>query len=497
MPEKKFQQFRDTLTPEQFNDATFLEQHAKSIAVSDISLSNRILRRVKNLQNNKIKHINNIIKTNQETLECGSTKNSGHKTTQTASVANQKNHEVISYFEQKTDDENKQPTIENSNIGSTSQQKSKESTDLYQKAFKWVKEHYSFSLIIFSILAFSFYLLFVASPRYESRAQLIVEQPDAMATMDPSMALLTGLGVKSGTTDNELLKAYIYSNDMLDHLNNTLDLKSHYTNEEIDSISRLSKGATTEEFSEYYQQHISVITDETSSVITILAQGFDVAFSQSLVKEIVKRAEWYINSIGHQLAESQLQFIRNEHKTVEKRLEQSQIELLNFQQRYNLLDPMAEGVAFQQIAYSLEGEISKKEAELKALRKVMSDQSPQIKIASNTLKALKEQLKNERSKLSNEGDNSTPVSEILAKFTDYKVKMELALQAFTSSQISLEKSRIEAYRQLKYLVVVENPTLPEQNTYPRVVYNILLFSVIVIGLSLISKIILSVIRELR
>ncbi|TOE68136.1 lipopolysaccharide biosynthesis protein, partial [Vibrio parahaemolyticus] len=129
-------------------------------------------------------------------------------------------------------------------------------------------------------------------------------------------------------------------------------------------------------------------------------------------------AEWYINSISHQLAESQLEFIRNEHHLVEKRLEKSQINLLNFQQKYNLLDPTAEGVAMQQIAYSLEGEISKKEAELKTLRKIMSDESSQVQGLKIHLKALYEQLNNERSKLSNENGNNIAVSELLAKFTD-------------------------------------------------------------------------------
>jgi len=89
------------------------------------------------------------------------------------------------------------------------------------------------------------------------------------------------------------------------------------------------------------------------------------------------------------------------------------------------------------------------------------------------------------------------VSELLAKFTDYKVKMELALQAYTSSQISLEKSRIEAYRQIKYLVIVENATLSESNKYPQILYNLALFFVVNVSIFAIGRIIFSVIKELK
>ena len=89
------------------------------------------------------------------------------------------------------------------------------------------------------------------------------------------------------------------------------------------------------------------------------------------------------------------------------------------------------------------------------------------------------------------------MSELLAKFTDYKVKMELALQAYTSSQISLEKSRIEAYRQIKYLVIVENATLSESNKYPQILYNLALFFVVNVSIFAIGRIIFSVIKELK
>lgn len=77
------------------------------------------------------------------------------------------------------------------------------------------------------------------------------------------------------------------------------------------------------------------------------------------------------------------------------------------------------------------------------------------------------------------------------------MNVELALQAYTGSLVSMEQSRIEAYRQLKYLVMIESPTLPEDATYPKKTYNLLLFLIVNIMIFSIVKIVIAMIKELK
>ncbi|MCK8132651.1 lipopolysaccharide biosynthesis protein [Pseudoalteromonas sp. 2CM28B] len=367
-----------------------------------------------------------------------------------------------------------------------------------------------FLLLILPFVLFAFYQLVWAAPRYESRAQLIIQQPDGMATMDPSMAILSGLGVSSSSTaDTEIAKAYIHSEDMLNYLQAHSNIKQHYY-EGGDIFSRLSANASIEDLLKYYQDHTTIEIDENSGVIKILVQGFTPEFAKQLTQTIVNRAEWYINSIGHQLADAQLKFIKTEHTKVEQRLRNAQSKILAFQQKNNLLDPEAEGAALQQITYGLESEIATKSAQLKGLRSTMTEKAPQVVMLEAELSALKIQLELERERLSQQqgtGSNSatakpvntndTAVSEVLAQFSDLKIELELAIKGYTASEVSLDKARIEAYRQLKYLIVVEAPTLPQDNQYPKTLYNILLFAVLQLMLFGIGKIILATVKELR
>ncbi|OEF51350.1 lipopolysaccharide biosynthesis protein [Enterovibrio norvegicus] len=354
-------------------------------------------------------------------------------------------------------------------------------------------------IVVVPNVFFTFYQILIASPKYETRTQIVVKQPDDMATMDSSLAILSGLGVTSTNQDTELVKTYIQSRDMLNFLEKELELRKHFTNQSYDLFSRLNKEASVEEFHNYLLGKLKIEIDPKSSVISIYAQAFTPEYSRNLGENITQKSEWFINNISHELANAQLDFIKSEFQLAEERLEKTKSELIQFQRQNNLLDPKQDSMALSQIGYGLEGKIVEKKAGLKAIRSVMSDSSPLVMNTINEIRALSQQLEIEREKLVNENrtNNKASLNEVMNQFSDLKIKTEIALSAYKSATISLEKSRIEAYRKAKYLVIVEQPHLPESNRYPSVIYNILLLlsvSLIIFGMIRIS---IATIREIR
>ncbi|CED70288.1 capsular polysaccharide ABC transporter, inner membrane protein KpsE [Aliivibrio wodanis] len=478
MPEQRFKQFATQFTQEQFADATLLEAEAKKYLTSDPELAKKIQARADALKENQKKYQALQLKIEQEKKE---------NQIEANKIDADKKPVVVSMPE---------PKIEIPSMVSPSKSLKRKEKTIKEKAQGMMRSGL-FIFIFLPTFIFSIYQLLIASPRYESQSQLIVQQPDSMATMDASMAILSGLGGGASSTDTELVKAYIYSSDMVAFLNQELNLREHYSESGSDYFSRFHSDESKEAFLEYYKKHITVAIDEKSGVITVLSQAFTPEKANQITKKIVARAEWYINSIGHHLASEQLTFIKKEHELVELRLQEAQSQLLNFQRKHSLLDPTAEGASMQQITYSIEGELATKETELKALTSIMSLKAPQVVAIKNEIKALKNQLKIERSKLTESGKATLSVSEILSKYTDLKIKVELALQGYTSSQVSLEKSRIEAYRQIKYLIVVEKATVPESHKYPDTFYNITLFFALSLIIFAIGRIITMTIQELR
>ncbi|WP_102798357.1 lipopolysaccharide biosynthesis protein [Bowmanella denitrificans] len=357
-------------------------------------------------------------------------------------------------------------------------------------------------LVILPFLAFAIYLSLLASDRFESQSQIIVQQPNGASTLDPSMALLSGLTGKSASPDTELVEVFMQSSDLLAYLEETIGFSEHFSNSNADVFSRLASNASFEDRLAYYQTRVKVEVDDASKVIKLKTQAYTPEYARLLNETIVSRAEWYINKIGNQLAEAQLTFVKREHEQVESRLQKAKQDLLSFQRRYNLLDPVAEGMALQQITYALEGQIAAKEAELRALKGSMSDTASPVIQAREQLKSLKQQLLEERTRLTKDrtptsGSEVIGVNEVQARFAGLKTELEFALEALSASLVSLEKSRIEAYRQLKYLVVVETSTLPEDARYPRTFYSLALFLAVSLMMFGIGRIILATVDELR
>ena len=149
MVEQRFQELRKTLKPKEFNSIDFLKRKSAEIKGKDPKLSNRILMRVRNLEKQKI---NTGLNENPAVVKIDQIQNKQ---------------------EQGVSDKKTQPT------------KSKFIGFVYSPFFLCV---------VVPTLLFAFYQIVLATDRFESRAQVIVQKPDSSSTLDSSLALLTGFG---------------------------------------------------------------------------------------------------------------------------------------------------------------------------------------------------------------------------------------------------------------------------------------------------------------
>ncbi|MEW9799708.1 capsule biosynthesis protein [Alteromonas sp. CYL-A6] len=347
-------------------------------------------------------------------------------------------------------------------------------------------------------LLYAAYLILLASPQYESQSQLIVKSSNGGSSFDPSSLMLSSIGASSGSNESQLVDAYIRSADMLNHLEETLSLREHYRSDEADFFSALSPFNSREDFLDYYLDHIEVTVNAASSVITLKTRGFNPEMAQKINQTIVEKAEGFINNINNDLAKSKLTFAKSEHDIVEQKLQQAKTDLLEFQAKYNVLDPTAEGAAFQQIAFSLEATLAQKRAELNTIGTMMSSTAPEVVNLKRQITALESQIQEQKARISemNKNGGELSVSELMAQYSNLKVQLELAIQAYSSSLITLENTRVETYQKLQHLVTIESPTLPDSSQYPKVIYNLTLFGVILLVLYGIIRIIIATIKEL-
>ncbi|MGG4732156.1 sugar transporter [Leclercia adecarboxylata] len=345
-------------------------------------------------------------------------------------------------------------------------------------SFQWVLACFSIAVIYFG---------FIASDRYVSRAELVVKQADQIKMLPDALSML-GLG-GSNHQDILLIQDYLKSKDLLDKLNKELGLKAHYQSHKVDYFSRLPDNVSQEEFLKYYREHLSLHLDELSGVLTIELQAFDPIYGQQVVGLMLKESEGFINQLGHQVALEQLAFVEKEVDRAYQRVQTEKAKVIDFQNKHHLISPESTSKARLTVVSQIEGELARQQAQLKQLQSYMKETAPAVVSVRSRVEALTQQLAQEQGRLT--GEDKDAMNEVTAKYLDVQTKATLAADLYKTGLISLEQAKVEAYRKLKHLLVISQPTLAEDAEYPRRLYNLatigvllcLLYGLIVMGLA--------------
>ncbi|MGL6006811.1 sugar transporter [Aeromonas sobria] len=364
----------------------------------------------------------------------------------------------------------------------------------YQIAHRSWQQSLKLGSFLWVVICFSIavtYMGFIASDRYVSRAELIIKQADQIKMLPDALSML-GLG-GSNHQDVLLIQDYLNSWDLLSKLDTELGLKSHYQSGQADYFSRLPSDVSREDFIKYYREHLTLRLDELSGVLTIELQAFDPEYGQQVVGLMLKESERFINKLGHQVALEQLAFVEQEVNRAYQRLQDEKAKVLAFQNSHELISPESTSSARLGVVSQIEAELVRHQAELKQLRSYMRDTAPGVISVQSRVNALTKQLEQERAKLTgvNTGIEKEAMNEITASYMDVQTQATLAADLYKTGLVSLEQARLEAYRKLKHLLVISQPSLAEDAEYPRRLYNLatiavllcLFYGLVVMGLA--------------
>lgn len=356
--------------------------------------------------------------------------------------------------------------------------------------YTWAKFG-SFALVLLASVLVVFYYAIIASPRYVSEAQFVVKQA---SSSDVPMLGLAALGsVSPSMRDALILQKYIQSREMAIALNGSVSLKAHYERNDWDSFSKLASNSTFEEYIQYYQAHISVQHDEMSDVLYVEVQTFDADYSLNVANALLKLSEQFINELGAKMAKEQMDYAQKEVERSYNVLNENQNTLINFQDKFELYNPEQKSGALAGAINGLEAKIIEQQTELKSLLAFMRDDAPEVQAKQIRIGALKQQLEEEKERLTNNDKQS--LNKINVSFNEIKLNTELALDLYKSSLVSLEAVRAEAYKKLKHLLIIEYPALAQEDKYPSRLHSIITWFVCLLLIYFIGRLLLSIVKE--
>ncbi|EHU1054516.1 capsule biosynthesis protein [Campylobacter lari] len=364
------------------------------------------------------------------------------------------------------------------------------------KKFKNLKILNSFKIVLILTAFVIFYYVFIAANRYVSESVLSVKSTTGdSGAITGIAALLTNNSFSS--EDIIFLKSYIHSLDMLNILEEKIQIRELYQKQKLDFFYSISSSADQEDFLKYYQNRVKIIQENSANgLLRVEVEGFDPQSAHLIASTIVKESEKFINEISHKAARDQMQFAEGELLQFKKRYQKAKDELLAFQNKYGVFDPLKQAEGTLKLIAELESKIAAKEAELLMMQSYINDNAPQIVTIKSEITALKKQLQKEKSKVSSP-KSSQKLNDLAAKFQDLTIEAGFAESAYTAALKAYESARIEALRKIKQVVIVQSPSLPQSAKYPEALYNILTAFMILSLIYGIVKFIKMIIEEHR
>lgn len=351
-----------------------------------------------------------------------------------------------------------------------------------------------FCVVVVPTALTSLYMVFIANDQYHSSASFSVRSIQSSAGADILGMFAPSTG-SSTVADSFVLLDYVVSERMVEALDKRFDLTKVYGRRGADFYYAMSPNLPIEEKLKYWRGMVDINFDNTSGIINLRVKAFEPGTAQKLTAFVAERSEALINELSRKARETVLAAAQTEVKLAEDRLSQMREALRNFRGSSQEADPVETAKLASQLIASLDQQLVQLNTDLSTARTQMGDDSPRVRVLISRINSLQKQIDLERQRFGS-GDSkagrvsdSANVAGRIYQYETLETEREFAERAYTTALAGLEKARMDANGQQRYLATFINPTVSELAQYPARITNILLvflgslffWSVLVLG----------------
>jgi len=312
------------------------------------------------------------------------------------------------------------------------------------------------------VLVAAVYFGLIASDRFVSESSVVIRSGAAQSTGISLGGLLPISG--SNGQDVVVVADYISSVEMTEHLNEKLSLVEHYSDPDIDVISRFDAQDSIEKFHVYLNNMISVVFEETTEIVSIKVRAFSPEMAFAINQQLVEHSEKLVNELSNRIVEDSLSSAGRE---VEQALDYAKgvsARLSRFASDNNSLDPTVESSAILGVIGSMEARLSEARALYAEKSAYLRESSAEMRAIRNRIEGIKTQLSREREKITVPGEQG--IGQLLGDYKPLLIEEELARQRYAAALLALETARADSLQKKQYLEMFVRPNLPTSSTEP-------------------------------
>lgn len=326
-----------------------------------------------------------------------------------------------------------------------------------------------FCVLVPGILAALYYFI-IAADQYAAQSRFAIRGPESSSGGPDLLGIVTGMGSSTSTSsDAYIIIEYIYSRELVEDLDKRINLRKIYSRDEADYFASFNPKSSIEDFIKYWKSMVTIYYDATGGILELEVKAFTAEDAKLVSEHVIAMSERLINNLSRKVRDDAVSEAKSELARAENRLRLARTAIAGFRETTRMLDPSQAAVAEEGIVTKLQTELVTQRAELATLQNTMSETAPRVKFVRSKVDALQKQIDDERVKIAirERSGGKGSLTNQLKMYEELATEREFAQKAYISALASIERARIEADRQQRYLTVFVHPRTPEEALYPE------------------------------
>lgn len=348
------------------------------------------------------------------------------------------------------------------------------------------------AFVFLPTLIAGYYYYAVATPMYSTKSEFLILSADNAGG--------SGLGgLLSGTqfaTNQDAIatQSFLQSKDAMLRLDEDHGLKSHFSQDWIDPIQRLSPDASNEEAYKIYKKFVTLGYDPTEGVIRMEVAAADPEVSAEFSRSLLAYAEDRVDELSQRKREDAMRTAQQSLEDAKAQRREAQMKMVELQEG-TLLDPEGEIANIRALIQQVETQLLEKQIALETQLNNTRPNRARVDALRTEVRLLTERLEQQNARLNEASSGSDSLARKTAEIQLAQADLASADLILQSALENYRQNELEAGRQVRYLTVSVNPVASQDPSYPRSFENTVLAFLIFAGIYLMISLTASILRE--
>jgi len=314
----------------------------------------------------------------------------------------------------------------------------------------------------FVALGSAIYFFNIGRNRYQVNSSFIVRLPETPPSTGSSLLgnIPIGPTMLGSLEDGRFLAVYLTSPEVMKRVFLTLEPDKAWAKSRRDPFAGLKSGTNFDQQLEFFRRQVFIVPQDLTGVINLSTVGLAPEPAYRLNQKLLLEAETFLNRINSEISSTQQKFAEQEVQRARQRLDQASQAFNAFKNRVGELNLDQTAAGSSSYITALESKLVDLKVQESSLKRQFKDHStPEVAYVTDQVRELERQIDEERVDLVD--PEGRDLNRLVAEGSRLETEVALATEAMKSAITAADNSRQRSQQQVKFLVRLAEPQIPQ------------------------------------